>query len=81
MTAWKCPLSGDPNCELPHSVGVDGGLKHIAINTLLMEKGWKLVNFPKRAYYMELDMTHPSYRERQKIQMAEESNMLDVEVV
>ena len=81
MSAWRCPLNHSSECDLPHVIGLDGGLRHVPMTSMLIEKGWKMVNWPRRAYFMEFDQTHPAYKERQKIQMAEESNMLDVEVV
>lgn len=83
MGIWICPLTQQPGCDSPHMISTDGGLKHIKGGLLMeMEKlGWHQVSFPKRSYYFEYDTTHPSYRERERIGMEDNTEVLQVEIV
>lgn len=79
MNNWKCPLNGRSDCTSPHAIGIDGSLRHTVVNALLLEKGWKVVNNPKRVWYPEFDQTHPSYKENHLIESEDNSDILEVE--
>jgi len=43
--------------------------------------GWQRVDFPTRTYYWEMDKQHPSYKQRDQIQLEEQTSYLEVEVL
>ena len=72
------------NCGKTHIIGVDGGVRHIASQSLITElerQGWRIVINPKRTYYAEYDTTHPSYKEHEKIGISDSTETLEVEIV
>ncbi len=73
---WACPLTKNPQCSEQHAIGLDGSLRHAIPDALMIDKGWKIVNFPKRAWYPEFDQTHPQYREDHIIDYNEDTDTL-----
>lgn len=72
-------------CNLPHAhaIKTDGGLWHgpSAMIPELEKLGWHQVINPKRNYFFEYDTTHPSYKERERIGMEDNTEVLQVEIV
>ena len=67
-----------------HMIGSDGGLRHISQSYLIPElekQGFRQVVNPKRTYYPEFDVTHPSYQEQQLVDINEDTDILVVEVL
>lgn len=67
-----------------HMIAIDGGLRHINNPAIMMElekQGWRQVLNPKRTYYYEYDTTHPSYKEREKIGMEDDIEVLQVDIL
>lgn len=47
----------------------------------LAKLGWQRVDWPTRSYYFEFDQTHPSYKQRDRIQLDDKNEYLEVEVL
>lgn len=81
---WICPLNGKTDCSQLHAINTaDGGLKHYESRMAqeLGRLGWKHVNYPKRSYYYEEDRSHPSFKEKEQIDLEDNTDILKVEII
>jgi hypothetical protein len=63
-----------------HMIGTDGGLRIIPsyLANDMKERGWKIVNNPKRTYFPELDKTSPHYKPEET---TEDMDMLPLDLI
>lgn len=83
MSQWKCPFTKQSDCKFIHAIGRDGGLKHCTATVLaeMQKQGWVQVVFPKQTYYWDRDQTHPSFIEKENINLVDNTDELQLESV
>lgn len=83
MSTSNCPHTHKA-CTYSHVIKRDGTLWHgdeMYVQEMFKQGIAKQrVDNPTRTYYFEYDETHPSYKERQQIQMGD-GNVLQVEII